>query len=176
MQALAFLGKLLSKIPLYFYIIFALVIFCFVWGKWEFHAGAKFVKKRVEIQTKYVKVISPQITTKVVTEYVDRVKVVHEKGQEIVKKVPIYVTEKDNSQCVINNGFVQLWNAANKMQFSNSAGPTNEAPSGVVLTDIAAQHSKEAEYTHEIEAQLSSLQQWVREQNKLYNSSASNGQ
>jgi hypothetical protein len=39
--------------------------------------------------------------------------IVYEKGATIIKKVPVYVTEKDDSDCVINNGFVSLWNDAN---------------------------------------------------------------
>ncbi len=54
-------------------------------------------------------------TVKVVTEYVDRVKIVNVKGQTIIEKVPVYVTKEDDARCgTISAGFVQLWNAANK--------------------------------------------------------------
>lgn len=54
-------------------------------------------------------------TVKVVTEYVDRIKIVTVKGQTIIEKVPVYVTKEDDARCgAISAGFVQLWNAANQ--------------------------------------------------------------
>lgn len=166
---LIILKKLLGKIPFTWYIILGLVITILVWGQIRFHQGASSVKAQIKTEVKYIKAVSPQVTASVVTKYVDRVRVIHDKGRTIIKKVPIYVTSKDNAQCVINNGFVELWNAANQMRIPDTTTTFNEKPSNVILTDVAAEHAKEAQIQHETEQQLISLQEWVKAQQKLYN-------
>lgn len=53
-------------------------------------------------------------TTKVVVKYLDRVKRVEVEGDTIIKEVPVYVTAKDDERCLVGDGFVRLWNAANE--------------------------------------------------------------
>jgi hypothetical protein len=108
-----------------------------------------------------------KVTTEVVTKYIHDTQVVHEKGETIIKKVPIYVTVKDDSTCTINNGFVSLWNAANTLSVSNPASGTNGSPSSIVLSDVAAQHVTEANICHGTETQLIALQNWVRLQEQV---------
>lgn len=108
------------------------------------------------------------VSTKVETRYITRVQVIHDAGTTIIKKVPIYVTHEDSSRCVVNNGFVQLWNDANKMQLSNSSSSSYATVSPVVLEDIAAQHVTEANLYYQQQAQLDALQDWIREEQKVY--------
>lgn len=108
------------------------------------------------------------ITTKVETRYLTRVQVIHDVGATIIKKVPVYVTHEDSSRCVINNGFVQLWNGANKMLLPNTTTAANEGTSSVILSDVASQHAVEAELYHNQTEQLKALQGWVREEQKVY--------
>lgn len=123
---------------------------------------AKDIAKLVEKQT--------VVTTQVVTQYVDRVQVVHEKAQVITKEVPVYVTQADDARCTINNGFVSVWNAANaNAPLPATANGINEAASGVKLSDVATQHSNEAEYVHQLEEQLTALQAWVKAQQEAAN-------
>jgi hypothetical protein len=71
-----------------------------------------------------------QHTVEVVTEYVDRVKIVREKGATIIKEVPKYVTKEDDARCgTIGAGFVQLWNAANEGELP-AASRDPDAPAG----------------------------------------------
>lgn len=112
-------------------------------------------------------VVRHEITEKVVTQFVDRVKIVKEKGETITKEVPYVVTKEVDSACTINNGFVRLWNDSNKGELSQAARDIDAATSLVVLSDVAAQHSREAEICRATEEQLMSLQQWVREQSEL---------
>lgn len=57
---------------------------------------------------------APEITTQVVTEYVDRVKIVTQKGKEIVVKVPVYITPESDKRCPVPAGLVRLLNEAAK--------------------------------------------------------------
>lgn len=60
------------------------------------------------------------ITVKEVIKYVDRVRYVQGKTQEIIKEVPIYVTKEDDDRCTIPISFVRLHNKA-----ASTTGTTN---------------------------------------------------
>jgi len=152
------------------FIIALLLMVIGVWGfgKWEFHKGVLEQLGKDKTAALVVQAKGQAVTTKVVTRYLTRVQVVHDVGATIIKKVPIYVTHKDTSRCVVNNGFVQLWNDANKMQLSLAPTTTNEGASPVVLTDIATQHAVEANLYQQQYEQLKALQDWVRGEQKAY--------
>jgi membrane protein implicated in regulation of membrane protease activity len=57
---------------------------------------------------------APEITSEIVTEYVDRVKIVKQKGELIVVKVPTYITVESDKRCPVPAGFVRLLNEAAK--------------------------------------------------------------
>lgn len=107
------------------------------------------------------------VTTRVVTEYVDRIVEVRVQGETIIKEAPVYVTAEDDLACTINNGFVRLWNDANVGKISNSPAGVDGSPSGVSLSEVGTQKAREAQYTRELEQQLISLQDWVSAQQKL---------
>lgn len=93
-------------------------------AKWDL-AVSQAAEKAQEVKTE-----EAQATVKVVTEYVDRVKIVHAKGETIIKEVPKYVTKEDDARCgTIGAGFVQLWNAANAGELPNPARAP-DAPAG----------------------------------------------
>lgn len=124
-----------------------------------------------------------EVTTKVVTQYIDRVQTIKVKGDTIIKEVPTYVTEVDNARCPIPVSFGMLWNeannAGNEVPVPEPASRTDAAAawigdlsaeakaSGISLSDVATQHIVESQYTLDLEQRLSALQEWVREQRKL---------
>lgn len=94
-------------------------------------------------------------------QYVNNVHTIHDQAKQIIVKVPVYVTEKDDAACTVNNGFVSLWNDANSMQPPGTPSVDNDSPSGIKLSDVEAQHSIESEYTHTIEEQLKATQAYI---------------
>lgn len=78
--------------------------------------------KVLQMQSEIAKqeLAAAEITTQVVTKYVDRVQIVKGKTNVIIKKVPEYITKASDAKCVINNGFVELLNAAAKNEVSDS--------------------------------------------------------
>lgn len=112
---------------------------------------------------------SQKVTTQVVTEYVDRVKIVKEKADAIIVKVPVYVNKSADANCTINNGFVVLHDAAAKNKVPETPRDSHAEASGVKLSTIASTVAGNYGTCHEIRQQLESLQQWVREQEKLIN-------
>ena len=101
------------------------------------------------------------IDTRVVTKTKVLLHTVYLRGATIIQKVPTYVTRYDNSRCTINVGFVRLWNDANRMSVPAPATSIDETPSPVVLSDVAAEHSREATTCHANNTRFRKLQAWV---------------
>jgi hypothetical protein len=86
-------------------------------------------KRREQVQE--VKIVQGEETVKVVTQYVDRVKIVKVKGDTIIKEIPKYVTVQDDSRCGrLGPGFVELWNAANENRLPDPARATHAGAGG----------------------------------------------
>jgi hypothetical protein len=79
------------------------------------------------------------VRDKVVTEYVDRVQVIKERGATIIKEVPVYVSAQADAACAVNAGFVRVHDAAARsLPAPDPAGDADAAPSGVALSTVAA--------------------------------------
>ena len=102
-----------------------------------------------------------EVTTKVVTEYVDRVKVVREKAREIVKEVPIYVPA---DSCPLPSGFRVLHDAAalGVPSVPDAAARADAAP--VPAQTVAATVADNYGACRETAEQLKGLQAWLIQQ------------
>lgn len=107
-----------------------------------------------------------KVTVQVVTEYVDRVKVVKEKGDIVVKEVPVYITNQADQQCRLTTGFATLHDAAAK-NTEPVMPPDVNAPIKLALSDATTTIVKNYNTCHEIREQLISLQDWVRKQQAI---------
>ncbi|QNB08321.1 hypothetical protein G5S34_17220 [Herbaspirillum frisingense] len=143
-------------------ILVALCLGCEIHGAGRVQAKWDAEKRSAATVAKVVTAGQDVVLRQVVTNYVDRVKTITVQGETRIKEVPIYVTAQDDAACSINAGFVRMWNAANAgTAISPNPSGADEAPSGVSLSDTAAQHDREATYTHQIEEQLIALQDAV---------------
>ena len=167
---LAILSKLFMAVPVWVYeLIFVLSLIGggLFNGKIQYYRGEHSqISKEKTAEQKYA-VQSQEVATKVQTVYVDRVKTIQVAGATIIKKVPIYVTKEDNSRCVINTGFVSLWNSANQMSVPSPATSFDETPSAVTLSDVANQHTIEATQYNELSEQVIALQSWIQQEQQL---------
>lgn len=86
----------------------------FGWIKGASHVQARWdaAIQQQALQTAAIRERQAQATVKVVTQYVDRVRIVREKGETIIKEVPVYVPVQADAACTINRGFVRLHDAA----------------------------------------------------------------
>ncbi|HEJ2438996.1 TPA: hypothetical protein SLZ45_000437 [Burkholderia multivorans] len=100
---------------------------------------------------------------KVVTQYVDRVQVVREKGDTIVKEVPVYVDREADRACVVPVGFVRVHDAAAANVPVGDPGSADAAPSGVALSAVAATVAGNYTTCHENAEQLIALQARVHD-------------
>lgn len=100
-----------------------------------------------------------EATVQVVTHFVDRIKVVHDTGDIIIKEVSQYVP---SDSCLLPAGFRVLHDAAASNAVSDPASVAN-APA-VAAQDVAATIATNYRQYFELAAQLEALQEWVHAQ------------
>lgn len=115
------------------------------------------------LQATAVRERQAQATVKVVTQYVDRIRVVREKGDTIIKEVPVYVPVQADAACTINRGFVRLHDAAAAGELPKPAGDADAPAAGLALSAVAGTVAGNYQSCHENAEQLRALQAWVRE-------------
>ena len=137
----------------------------FGWVKGAGHVQAQWdgTVQQQALQATAVREEQAQATVEVITEYVDRVRVVREKGDTIIKEVPVYVPVQADAACTINRGFVRLHDAAAAGALPEPARDADAAAADVALSTVAATVATNYETCHETAEQLRALQTWVRE-------------
>lgn len=103
-----------------------------------------------------IRVVQGEITKQVVTEYRDRIKVIRETGQTIIKEVPIYVPV---DSCQLPGGFRVLHDAAARGELPDPSAGANAAP--VPASDVAVTTSTNYTGCRETIEQLNKFQQWA---------------
>lgn len=164
------LTKTFDLVPVWVWevlVVFILLLCIFFNGKIQYWRGEHHVLAQQKTAVKRFNVASNKITKQIQVQYIDRIKTVQLAGKTIIKKVPIYVTRKDDSMCTINNGFVSLWNSANEMSVPNTASLFDESPSATLLSEVAIQHAEEATYAQGLYEQVIGLQSWIRQEQAL---------
>ena len=137
----------------------------FGWIKGAEHVQAKWdaAVQQQALQAATVRQKQAEATVEVVTQYVDRVRVVREKGDTIIKEVPVYVPVQADAACTINRGFVRLHDAAAEGRMPEPARDADAAAAGIALSAVAATVATQYQTCHETAEQLSALQTWARE-------------
>jgi len=145
--------------------LLAAALIGFGWIKGAGHVQAQWDAsvQQQALQTSATRQRQAQATIKVVTEYVDRVRVVREKGDTIIKEVPVYVPVQADVACTINRGFVRLHDAAAAGELPEPAGAADAAAAGLALSAVAETVAGNYQTCHENAEQLRALQTWVRE-------------
>ena len=143
----------------------AMALMGFGWVKGAGHVQGKWdaAVQQETLQAATTRQRQAEATVKVVTEYVDRVRVVREKGDTIIKEVPVYVPVQADAACTINRGFVRLHDAAAAGELPEPARDADAAPAGVALSAVAGTVATNYQTCHENAEQLRALQGWVRE-------------
>ena len=126
-----------------------------VQAKWD----ADVVKQSLTVAR--VETAQAQASVQVVTKYVDRVKIVRQAGETIIKEVPVYVPAQADAACLVNRGFVRLHDAAAHGVVPESAGDSDAAPAGVALSAVAGAVAENYTACRANAEQLSALQSWI---------------
>ena len=137
----------------------------FGWIKGASHVQAQWdaAVQQQALQVAAIRERQARATVKVVTEYVDRVRIVREKGDTIIKEVPVYVPVQADAACTINRGFVRLHDAAAAGALPEPARDTDAAAAGIALSAVAGTVATNYQTCRETAEQLRALQTWVRE-------------
>ena len=137
----------------------------FGWIKGASHVQAQWdaAIQQQALQTAAIRERQSQATVKVVTQYVDRVRIVREKGETIIKEVPVYVPVQADAACTINRGFVRLHDAAAAGDLPKPARDADAAATGIALSAVAGTVAANYQTCHENAEQLTALQVWVSE-------------
>ncbi len=146
-------------------VLLAAILIGFGWIKGSGHVQAQWdaAVQQQALQASVVSERQAQATVKVVTEYVDRVRVVREKGDTIIKEVPVYVPVQADAACTINRGFVRLHDAAAAGDLPEPARDADAAAAGTTLSAVAGTVAANYQTCHENAEQLRALQGWFRE-------------
>lgn len=141
----------------------AVVLVGFGWVKGAAHVQAQWdaAVQQQTLQVAAVRQKQAEATVKVVTQYVDRVRIVREKGDTIIKEVPVYVPVEADTACTIHRGFVRLHDAAAAGELPGPAGDTDAAAAGIALSAVAGTVAANYQTCHENTEQLRALQGWV---------------
>lgn len=99
---------------------------------------------------------------RIVTRYVDRVRVVHERGATLTKEIPVYVIAQADAACPVPVGFVRVHDAAAANDLPGPAGTLDAQPSGLALSAVASTVVDNYATCHAAIEQLNALQAWVR--------------
>ena len=143
----------------------AVALIGFGWVKGAGHVQARWDAsiQQQALQVTAIRERQAQATIKVVTQYVDRVHVVREKGETIIKEVPVYVPVQADAACTINRGFVRLHDAAAAGELPETARDADAAPAGLALSAVAGTVAANYQTCHENAEQLRALQAWISE-------------
>ena len=146
-------------------VLLAAALIGFGWVEGAGHVQAQWdaaVQKQT-LQATAIRERQAQATVKVVTQYVDRVRVVREKGDTIIKEVPVYVSVQADAACTINRGFVRLHDAAAAGELPEPARDADAATAGIALSAVAGTVTANYQACHENAEQLRALQTWISE-------------
>lgn len=127
---LAIITTLFSRLipAIYDLMVTIVMITCLSLGLISFgvqHEDAKYAKALADAKVAIanLQTQSAKITTQTVVQYVDRVKIVKEKGDVIEKKVPVYISSESDAKCVVDAGFVRGYNSSASRVSDTAAKP-----------------------------------------------------
>ena len=146
-------------------VVLGVALIGFGWIKGAGHVQAKWdaAVQQQTLQVATARQKQAEATVKVVTQYVDRVRIVREKGDTIIKEVPVYVPVQADAACTINRGFVRLHDAAAAGELPEPARNADAASAGIALSAVAGTVATNYQTCHENAEQLRALQVWINE-------------
>ena len=162
-KSIPIIGK--YAIPIQAISFIVLLISVFFCGGLSNEASWQLKVAKANVEIAELKVKEEKVTTKIVIKYIDRIQVVKEKGNEIIKYVD--VIKESDSKCELPNSFVVLHDAAAKNELPDPARITNEGASNLKLSTATTTIVENYGITNQITEQLKALQAWIREQQKI---------
>ena len=168
-MSLAILLGWLRRVPAWVWVALLCVAGLWFFGRYQKEQGreevradwkASIEKGKKEIER--IKAESERVTVKVETKYVARIKEVCVKGETIVQRIPVYIS-RDLPELP---GSFRVWHDAAAQNVIPEASADLDAAS-VAPVDVAATVAANYATCHATAEQLTGLQEWVREQQRI---------
>jgi hypothetical protein len=154
----------LKALPLKLLGILVALAICFIGGchHGESTVAEKWNVERAETADAMQQLMKKQeqVTTQVVTQYIDRIHTVHEKGKDIIKELNVYVPSA--TACDLPGGFRVFHDAAVQGELPDPARIA-DAPAATAQ-DVATTVADNYTTYHDVAEQLTALQAWVNAQ------------
>lgn len=125
--------------------------------QWDATTAAQ-QQAQAQVQTRQA-----ETTVQVVTQYVDRIQVVREKGDTLIQEILVYVPVQADAACTVHRGFVSLHDAAAAGELPEPARDADAPAEGLALSAVAATVVTNYQTCHENAEQLKALQDWIRQ-------------
>ena len=169
--SLPMIGKMIGQyvIPVQILSFVVLLMSVFLVGGLSNEASWQLKVAKANVEIAELKVKSEQVNTKILTKYIDRIQVIKEKGNVIIKEVPKYITKESDAKCDIPNSFVMLHDAAAKNELPDPTRSLNEGTSTIKLSTTTETIIGNYGISNQNSEQLKALQEWIRAQQKIYN-------
>ena len=158
------------KVPWQIWAVIGVVITFFLWGWLQFERGEAATQKlwdaakaSAQAAASQLETGSENVTTQVEIRYVDRIVTVKEKGDVIVREVPVYVPA---DSCPLPGGFRLLHDAAATNTIPEATRIPYAAP--VPAQDATRTIAENYRTCHEVRVNLEALQEWVVQQRLNY--------
>lgn len=153
------------KIPLWIKLLIgvALLTGAWMWGRHQVQQRWDESKKEVKTVVRTVVRDQGRVNTVIKTQFVDRIRVVKEKGDNIVKQVPVYIS---NDSCPLPGGFRVLHDAAATNSIPGPAEGTDaaEVPVRTATTTVVSNYNT----CNKAIVNLEELRDWVVQQRAVY--------
>lgn len=161
----------LLKIPWQVYAVIALLLACWLYGHWRFEQG-KFIvqsawdeeKSATAAMIKQLQEKANQVNTQVETRVVTQTRVIHEKGDTIIREIPKYIPVDTPN---LPGGFRLLHDAAATNSIPESSRLATTAP--VSVADATETITNNYTTCHQWRTQLEGWQDWYKQQSNLQN-------
>ncbi len=123
------------------------------------------VHYKVQLAMAHAQLIEAQAKVAIKTEiqYRDRIKIVKEKSDTIIKEVPIYVTQADTDHFSVNVGFMRHYNAAFTDEPAGPASEFDRRPAGISIAEIAEASAYNASVCWQWREQVLGLRAFYRQ-------------
>jgi hypothetical protein len=158
------------RIPWQVYAVVGTVAVFFLWGGLQFRRGEAATQKLWDAAKASAQATadgltnaSQNVTTQVEIRYVDKIVTVREKGDVVIREVPVYIPA---SSCPLPGGFRLLHDAAATNTIPEATRIPYAAP--VPAQDATRTVAENYRTCHEVRVNLEALQGWVKDQRQVY--------
>ena len=112
---------------------------------------------------------SRQVNEVIKYVFIDKVKVIQQKGEDNVKYIETVVTKYDNL-CTLSNAAVWVHNSASQNKVATGAGRTDEGTSDVKISELLKTVTDNYTTYYQTREQVIGWQEWYKEQKKIFES------